>query len=79
MQVTTSWEEKGIGKGIEQVALNMLRKQMEIATIAEVTGLTIVQIQDLQAQVKQNLDDTAEPQIGRSSLADWIKGPEWKV
>jgi predicted transposase YdaD len=58
MQATTSWEEKGIEKGIEKatqsIALNMLRKQMAIKTIAEVTGLTIAQIQDLQAQAEPN-------------------------
>jgi predicted transposase/invertase (TIGR01784 family) len=54
MQATTSWEEKGIEKGIERVAINMLRKQMATTTIAEVTGLTIAQIQDLQAQVEPN-------------------------
>jgi predicted transposase YdaD len=58
MQATTSWEEKGIAAGIaaatQSIALNMLRKQMAIATIAEVTGLTIAQLQDLQAQVEHN-------------------------
>jgi predicted transposase YdaD len=54
MQATTSWEEKGIAAATQSIALNMLRKQMAIATIAEVTGLTIAQLQDLQAQVEQN-------------------------
>jgi predicted transposase YdaD len=54
MQATTSWEEKGIVKATQSIALNMLRKQMAIETIAEVTGLTIGQIQDLQAQVEPN-------------------------
>jgi predicted transposase/invertase (TIGR01784 family) len=54
MQVTTSWEEKGLEKGLERatqtIALNMLRKGMSLETIAEVTGLTIEQLQVLQAQ-----------------------------
>jgi predicted transposase YdaD len=54
MQATTSWEEKGIAAATQSIALNMLRKRMAIATIAEVTGLTIAQLQDLQAQVEQN-------------------------
>jgi hypothetical protein len=54
MQATTSWEEKGIEKATQSIALKMLRKQMATTTIAEVTGLTIAQLQDLQAQVEHN-------------------------
>jgi predicted transposase/invertase (TIGR01784 family) len=54
MQATTSWEEKGIVKGKDEerqtIALNMLRKQLDLETIAEVTGLTIAQLQALQAE-----------------------------
>ena len=53
MQTMTSWEEKGIEKGLERatqsIALNMLRKKLDLETIAEVTGLTIAQLQNLQA------------------------------
>lgn len=56
MQVTTSWEEKGMEKGMEKgreeerrsIALNMLRKNLPLEIIAEVTGLTSEQIQALQ-------------------------------
>jgi predicted transposase YdaD len=50
MQATTSWEEKGIEKATKAIALNMLRKNLDIETIAEVTGLTITQVQVLQSQ-----------------------------
>lgn len=36
------------------IALNMLRKHLDLETIAEVTGLTIEQLQQLQAQAQQN-------------------------
>jgi hypothetical protein len=38
----------------ESIASNMLRKKMSLETIAEVTGLTIEQIQQLQTQSEQN-------------------------
>jgi hypothetical protein len=47
MQTMTSWEEKGMEKERETIALNMLRKNMALETIAEVTGLTIEQVQAL--------------------------------
>ncbi len=57
MQVTTSWEEKGIKKGIKKgvakerqaIALKMLGKNLPLETIVEVTGLTIDQLHALQA------------------------------
>jgi predicted transposase YdaD len=61
MQVTTSWEEKGIKKGIKKglekgvekerqtIALKMLAKSLPLETIVEVTGLTIEQLHELQA------------------------------
>ena len=53
MQTMTSWEEKGMEKGMEKerqtIALNLLRKKLDLETIAEVTGLTIAQLQQLQA------------------------------
>ncbi len=58
MQTTTSWEEKGIKKGIKQeratIALNMLRKNMSMETILELTGLTIKQLQKLQTELSEN-------------------------
>ncbi|MGI0493511.1 hypothetical protein ACN4EG_17145 [Alkalinema pantanalense CENA528] len=51
METMTSWEEKGMEKATQTIALNMLRKKLPMETIAEVTGLTIEQIQALQAQL----------------------------
>lgn len=46
--------EEGIERGIEQgkmdVALNLLRRNFPVEEIAEITGLSIEQIQTLQAQ-----------------------------
>ena len=61
MQTMTSWEEKGLEQGLEQglkaatqtIALNMLRKNLALETIAEVTGLTIAEVQALQGQVNE--------------------------
>ena len=49
MQAMTSWEEKGMEKARRSIALNMLRKKLDQETIAEVTGLTIAQLQQFQA------------------------------
>ena len=51
MQATTSWEEKGMLKERETIALNLLRKNVDLETIVECTGLTIVQLQQLQNQL----------------------------
>jgi hypothetical protein len=37
-------------KSLQEIALNMLRKKMSLDTIAEMTDLTIVQLQQLQAK-----------------------------
>ncbi|MCU0551501.1 MAG: hypothetical protein MUC48_19330 [Leptolyngbya sp. Prado105] len=37
-----------------EIALNMLRKHLDLETIAEVTGLTTDQIQHLQSQREQD-------------------------
>jgi predicted transposase/invertase (TIGR01784 family) len=54
MQVTTSWEEKGIVKGKDEerhtIALNLLRQGLTIESIAQATGMTIAQLQQLQAE-----------------------------
>jgi predicted transposase/invertase (TIGR01784 family) len=50
MQATTSWEQTGMEKERQTIALNMLRKHLDLETIAEVTGLTIAQLQKLQAE-----------------------------
>ena len=46
--------ESGVENERDSIALNMLRKNLDMETIAEVTGLTIVQIQRLQTQLGQN-------------------------
>lgn len=55
MPYITSVEQIGYDRGIEEkaiaIALNMLRKNLDVETIAEVTGMTIAQIQSLQAQL----------------------------
>ena len=56
MPYITSVEQIGYDRGIEEktiaIALNMLRKNLDAETIAEVTGLAIIQIQSLQGQIK---------------------------
>jgi len=54
MQIVTSWMEQGLEQGRQEtqteIALKLLRKQLPLETIAEVTGLTIAQLQQLQAE-----------------------------
>jgi predicted transposase YdaD len=52
MQVTTSWEEKGLERATQTIALNMLKDNLPLEQIARLTGLTIEQLQVLQAQSK---------------------------
>jgi predicted transposase YdaD len=47
-------ENKGRQEKVSEIVLNMLRKQLDLETIAEVTGLTIAQIQQLQSQAATN-------------------------
>ena len=60
MPYITSVEQIGYDRGVKEanqrllerersIALNMLRKNLDLETIAEVTGLTIAQLQQLQA------------------------------
>ena len=53
MPYVTSIERMGIEQGKEQerqsIALNLLRKNIPLETIAEVTGLTIEQLQQLRS------------------------------
>ena len=51
MYTMTSWEEKGMEKERQTIALNLLRKNVDLETIVECTGLTIVQLQELQNQL----------------------------
>jgi hypothetical protein len=63
MPYITSVEQIGYDRGVREadqrllerersIALNMLRKKLDSETIAEITGLTIDQIQDLRSQLK---------------------------
>jgi predicted transposase YdaD len=45
-----AWEQETKSKERQAIALNMLKKNLSLETIAEVTGLTIVQLQQLQAE-----------------------------
>jgi predicted transposase/invertase (TIGR01784 family) len=53
MQVTTSWERKGKAEGKveerETIALNMLKENFSLEQISRLTGMTISEIQRLQA------------------------------
>jgi predicted transposase/invertase (TIGR01784 family) len=55
MQTMTSWEEKGMKKGLEKatqsIAINLLRQGISIDTIAQATGLTLTQLQEIQAKL----------------------------
>ena len=50
MEVMTSWEKRGVEKERQTIALNLLRENLPLETIARTTGLTIAQLQDLQVQ-----------------------------
>ena len=49
-EIDTIGIEKGIERERRSIALNMLRKEMPLETIAEVTRLTLVQLQTLQTE-----------------------------
>jgi predicted transposase/invertase (TIGR01784 family) len=55
MQTMTSWEEKGMEKGLEKatqsIAINLLRQGVSIDTIAQATGLTLTQLQEIQSKL----------------------------
>ena len=47
-------ELKGELRGKMEIALNLIRKNTDLETIAEVTGLTIEQLQTLRSQLESN-------------------------
>jgi predicted transposase/invertase (TIGR01784 family) len=55
MQTMTSWEEKGMEKGMEKerrtIALNMLKDDFSLEQISRLTGLSLAQLQKLQAEI----------------------------
>ncbi len=52
MQATTSWEEKGMERATRTIALNLLHQGIALETIAQATGLTLDQLQELQTEAK---------------------------
>jgi hypothetical protein len=50
MEVTTSWEEKGIEKERRAIALEMLQENLPLDQISRLTKLTIAQIKKLQSE-----------------------------
>ena len=54
MPYVTSIEQMGIEKERQKIALNLLRQNIALETIAEATGLTIDQLQQLQSQSVNN-------------------------
>jgi predicted transposase/invertase (TIGR01784 family) len=58
MEVMTSWEERGMEKGMEKerqtIALNLIKQGIAIEVIAQATGLTLAQLQQLPAPPGQN-------------------------
>ncbi|MFN6566187.1 Rpn family recombination-promoting nuclease/putative transposase [Dendronalium sp. ChiSLP03b] len=53
MEIVTSWGEKAAQKTREEIALNLLREGMSTEAIVRVTGVTLEQVQQLQAQLTQ--------------------------
>jgi predicted transposase/invertase (TIGR01784 family) len=53
MEVTTSWEEKGLEKATRTIALNMLKDNLSLEQVSRWTGLTIEQLQQLQSEASQ--------------------------
>ena len=49
MQTVTTWEEKGMKKARWSIALNMFKDNFSLEQISRLTGLTIAQLQQLQA------------------------------
>ncbi len=44
-------EQRGAKSKEVEIALNMLRKNLDLETIAEITGLTVIQLQEMQVQL----------------------------
>jgi predicted transposase YdaD len=51
MQTMTSWEEKGMEKERRTIALNMLKDDFSLEQISRLTGLSLAQLQKLQAEI----------------------------
>ncbi|MBW4617458.1 MAG: Rpn family recombination-promoting nuclease/putative transposase [Desmonostoc vinosum HA7617-LM4] len=53
MEIVTSWGEKAAQKTREEIALNLLTRGMIVQEIAQITGLTVERVIQLQAQLTQ--------------------------
>ncbi|WP_169792888.1 hypothetical protein [Lentibacillus amyloliquefaciens] len=54
MELMTSYERKGIEKGIKKVAINLLSDGMDVPKVAELTGLSEKEITELKNQQDRN-------------------------
>lgn len=53
MEIVTSWELEERQKAAEQIARNLLRRGFKAEETAEVTGLTVERVRELEAQLKK--------------------------
>lgn len=53
MEIVTSWQQEGAQKTREEIALNLLKRGMIVQEISQVTGLSLEQVQQLQALLSQ--------------------------
>ena len=49
-------EKRGVKKGKEEVAIKMLKKGIEEATIEEVTNLTLEEIENIKEKLKSEVE-----------------------
>ena len=60
-------EAKGLAKATDQIALNMLRSNISIDLVAQVTGLTLQQIEKLQKLAAKQAQMPKSPRTKHSS------------
>ncbi|BAY73371.1 hypothetical protein NIES23_61990 (plasmid) [Trichormus variabilis NIES-23] len=53
MEIVASWGEKAAQKTREEIAVNLLKKGMVVSEIAQITGLALERVIQLQTQIKQ--------------------------
>lgn len=53
MEIVTSWQQEGAQKTREEIALNLLKRGMIVQEISQVTGLSLEQVQQLQALLSE--------------------------
>lgn len=57
IEIVTSWEQKAAQKTREEIALNLLQRGMIVPEIAQITGLSVEQVQQLQAQLSPGISE----------------------